>query len=250
MDQIAWHEDDRFWKIMAPYLFPTIRWTAAAGQVEQLLTLAGATDGAPVLDLCCGPGRHALELAKRGFAVTAVDRTRSYLDEARERAVRAGVTVEFIQEDMRRFRRPESFDLVINLFTSFGYFEGDEDRQVLDCVFESLRPGGVLVIELMGKETIARIFRASNWSQEEDGTFFLEERRLSDDWSRIHNRWVLIREGHIEEVRLDHRLYAASELTELLRAGGFESVAAYGGLEGSPYGPTASRLVVTGTRPR
>ena len=68
--------------------------------MEKILRLTGV-GGGKVLDLCCGPGRHAVALAKRGFAVTAVDRTRFLLDHARARAAQAGLSVEFVLEDMR-----------------------------------------------------------------------------------------------------------------------------------------------------
>ena len=81
-----------------------------------------------------------------------MDRTATYLDEARKRGAEEDLQVEFLQEDMRTFVRPGAFDAVINYFTSFGYFESDEDeRRVLANAHRSLRPSGVLLIEMMGK---------------------------------------------------------------------------------------------------
>ena len=93
-----------------------------------------------MLDLACGPGRHAVALARRGFRVTGVDRTRSYLDAARRRAAEQHLELEFIQEDMRQFERPGYFDVVLSLFSSFGYFdEPQEDRRVLAHLYVSAR---------------------------------------------------------------------------------------------------------------
>jgi SAM-dependent methyltransferase len=212
--------------------------------VEEMVTLLGLSPGARVLDLCYGVGRHSLEFARRGFQVTGVDRTATYLQEARRRAAEEGLGMEFVQEDMRTFVRPGAFDAVINYFTSFGYFESDEDeRQVLANAHRSLRPSGVLLMEMMGKEILARVFSERGW-HEEDGMLILEERKLASDWSSIHNRWIIIRDGDRREVTLTVRQYSASELCWLLREAGFAAVDVYGDLRGAPYDMGAKRLVL------
>ena len=138
-----WHEDDEFWATIAPILFGRERRDRAAVETAQILSLIGVDAGASILDLCCGVGRHAVELARLGYRVTGVDRTSGYLDEARERAKDAGVEVELVEEDMRSFRREGAFDAVLNLFTSFGYFEDrDDDRKVVRNIHSSLKEGG------------------------------------------------------------------------------------------------------------
>ncbi|MEA3403954.1 MAG: class I SAM-dependent methyltransferase [Armatimonadota bacterium] len=122
-----WHEDDAFWATWRPAMFGAERWERAPEEVEQALELLHPPDGARILDLCCGPGRHSLELARRGFRVTAVDRTEEYLRSLREAAADEGLEVEAVLEDMRRYRQPAAFDAAINLFTSFGYFEDEAE---------------------------------------------------------------------------------------------------------------------------
>ena len=80
----AWHEQDQFWE-MVP-LFGPDRLEMAPEEVEGVISLLGIEPGASVLDLCCGVGRHSLELARRGYRVTGVDRTASYLQTASEKA--------------------------------------------------------------------------------------------------------------------------------------------------------------------
>lgn len=240
-----WHEQDDFWETFCPMLFTEERIEAAVSEVDHLLARTSLSPNATVLDLACGPGRHALELARRGFRVTGVDRTAAYLDYARQRADEEGLTIEWVQADMRTFCRPNTFDAAINMWSAFGYFEDPEDdRIVVDHLFRSLRPGGVLVMELMGKEKLARVFRERDWHEEPDGTLILEERRIRSGWDWIDNRWIWIKGKTRKDVHVSHRLYSAVELSSLLTEGGFASVDVYGSLEGAPYDNTAKRLVM------
>ena len=129
-DPKPWHEQDEFWDHVCPVLFGTQRLADAPADVDNLIALLGLEPGMAVLDLCCGVGRHSLELARRGFQVTAVDRTERYLERASQQAAADGLEVEFVCEDMREFCHPGAFDVVLNLFTSFGIFEVTVNRSV------------------------------------------------------------------------------------------------------------------------
>lgn len=239
-----WYEQDNFWATFESVLFTQQRIAEAGEEVEQVLKLLDLQAGARVCDLCCGIGRHSLELARRGFEVTGVDRTARYLAQARARAKDEGLNVEFVAEDARSFSRPEVFDLVVNLLTSFGYFEDeDDDRKVLANIYSSLKSNGRLVMDLVGKEVLARIFRERDWDQLDDA-IILKEAKLSEDWSRIENRWILIKDGRQHEGRFSLRLYSAAELKELLKRCEFSQVDIYGDLTGEPYDQNAKRLVV------
>lgn len=239
-----WHEQDAFWETVAPVLFVQRRWSDAPVEVEQVVYLLGLGSGAHVLDLCCGVGRHSLELARRGFQVTGVDRTRLYLDRASRRAEAEGLKVEFVQSDMRTFCRPDAFDAVVNLFTSFGYFEDPEDdRQVAMNVYRSLKSGGAFLIDIVGKEVLARIFRERDW-YEENGLLVLQERKVSKNWSWMESRWIMFKDNNRAELNLSHRIYSAVELASLLAECGFAHIDAYGNLEGIAYDHLARRLVV------
>jgi SAM-dependent methyltransferase len=239
----TWYEKESFWKTWAPFMFSRERWENAAEEVTNLISLLQIAPGAKVLDLCCGPGRHSLEFARRGYSVVGVDRTKTYIEKARKQAQAEGLEAEFIQEDMRHFRRAKSFDAVINLFTSFGFFEDEKDDQlVIKNMASSLREGGSFVIDIIGKEIVARIFRERDW-QEVNGALMLEERKVTKNWSWMENRWILIKDGKIKEFRFSLRPYSASELITLLRASGFDSVQVFGNLAGDPYDHKAKRLV-------
>ena len=245
----AWHDDDELWKHLAPVLFDRRRWEKAETEVQLLLALVDQSTGAAVLDLPCGQGRHALELARLGFRVTGVDRTESYLQEARRRADANGLRIEWVTADMREFRRPEAFELIINMFTSFGYFQdAADDRLVAENFLRSLKPGGRLVMEMMGRENLAAGFQAHDWHELDDGGFLLEERAIVDHWRGLRNRWILLRGGERHEYEFTLRHYSAGQLIDLLEGAGFDDVTAFGNLEGDPYDEHARRLVVVATR--
>jgi SAM-dependent methyltransferase len=242
---VPWHEDDTFWEDISPFLFTDVRCGEEAGrEVEQVIALSSVPPDAKILDIGCGPGRHAMEFARRGFSVTGVDRTAAFLERAIRQADEEQLLVEFVLADMRTFHRPLCFDVAISLYTTFGYFESEEDESaVLRNLFASLKPGGRLVMELLGKELIARDFRARNWQCSPDGTaFLLEEREVRGGWGFLQNHWLLL-SNTTKEYRWTMRLYSGAELESLLRNTGFSSVTLYGGLTGSPYNNEAKRLI-------
>ncbi|UCD49628.1 MAG: class I SAM-dependent methyltransferase [Phycisphaerales bacterium] len=239
-----WHEQDGFWDTFAPVIFDRQRRDLAAEEIDRLIELLGLAPGQYICDLCCGVGRHSLELARRGFAITAVDRTEQYLDQARDAARAEGLEIQFVHADMRDFCQPESFDVVLNLFTSFGYFDAQrDDCRVVENARRCLKEDGRFVLDLMSKEIIARVFRARDWRPVEGG-IMLEDRKIVDGWTRIENCWTLIREDRQHQWTFSHRLYSGAELCRLLQDCRFRETRVYGGLDGSPYDDKAERLVV------
>ncbi len=244
-----WYDKDETWEKLAEVLFTRRRWEKAENEIGQLIALLDMTGDEKILDIPCGTGRHALELTRRGFDVTGVDRTASYLDEARRRADDENLKVQWVHDDMRSFERPGEFDVVLNMYTSFGYFEdAADDRAAARGFFDALRPGGRLVMEMHGKENLAAGFSARTWVELDDGRVLLEDRAIIDDWRRVRNRWIVYHDGGRYELEFSLRLYGAAELVDLLRDVGFTEVSAFGNLEGDPYDEHARRLVVVARR--
>jgi SAM-dependent methyltransferase len=238
-----WFEDEAFWTDLEPFLFPPERMNAGGEEIAKILELAQPA-GRDALDLCCGPGRHALALAQRGFQVTAVDRFPRYLEQARLSAIDAGLEIEFVEADMREFVRPGSFDLALNLFTSFGYFATrDEELRVLRNIRESLRPGAPLVMEMASKEWCARVFQPTTSEKLADGSILVERHEILDGWSRIRNEWILIRGDRAKTFEFEHSLLSGAELRTMLEGVGFEEVRIFGGLDGRPHDVETQRLV-------
>ncbi|MFN2332922.1 MAG: class I SAM-dependent methyltransferase, partial [Wenzhouxiangellaceae bacterium] len=121
-----WYNDEGFWRTFGPLMFGDDQFSEAAGQVPNLLIRIGLKRGT-VLDLGCGPGRHALPLARAGLDVTAVDTSEALLEQLRQRAADLDLSLEIRQEDMREFTRPGAFDAVLVMWTTFGYFEDEAD---------------------------------------------------------------------------------------------------------------------------
>jgi SAM-dependent methyltransferase len=239
--------DPSFWEEIAPIMFNDARWADAPGEVDLVLALLEVDPGDRILDLGCGPGRHTLELAERSYRVTGLDASEALLVTAARLAKARSLAVELVHEDMRSFCRPGGFEAVINMATTFGYFDDpQDDRRVLDNVRRSLAPGGRLLMELVGKEVVARTLRVREWAEEGD-VLLLTEQHVRDDWTWVHNRLIFLRGADRLEFELSHRLYSSAELSRLLAEVGFESVQVFGSLSGASYDENAQRLVAVAT---
>ena len=247
MTSFDWFLDEAFWSTLYQFMFPPLKFAAAAEQVPDLLALAGRDlggSGESLLDLACGPGRYAVPLAKRGFTVTGVDASAFLLDKARSYALSEDVSVEWVREDMRRFTLPDAFDLAVNLCTSFGYFDAaEENRTVLQNVHASLKPGGTFVLDVLGKEVLARILQSTTATELPEAGLLIQRHWIRDDWSRIENEWILANGERTQTFRFRHWLYSARELRDLLLSAGFAIVQLFGDLAGSEYGSNAKRLI-------
>jgi SAM-dependent methyltransferase len=267
-----WFNDDDFWEQYAPIMFDDKRWSEVSAAADGITRLAGlnlyngmADDkvdgmvngnansrarrkGPFVIDLCCGFGRITLELARRGFTASGVDITASYLETARDDAAYEGLAIEFIQDDVRNFKRKNAFDAAVNLYNSFGYFENPlDDLLFLRNAHFSLKNGGALIIDVLGKEIATRDYVEAEWF-ERAGFTVLTECSPADSWASVWNRWILIKDGMRREKTFVQRLYAASELRTLLKTAGFSSVELYGDWDESPYDNDAQTLIAVGRK--
>jgi SAM-dependent methyltransferase len=239
-----WFDNDSFWEELYPFMFPEQRFTATPEEIEKVLNLTKPS-GKSALDLCCGPGRCTIALSQAGFSVTGVDKTKFLLDKARERAHVAKEKIEWVQMDMRDFVRIDSFDLVLSMFTSFGYFDDkNEDLNVLHNIFNSLKSGGICLIDVMGKECLARIFQPTTLESLPDGTKLIQHHEIFDDWTRVRNAGILIRKGKVRSFKFHHTIYSGQELKDRMNRVGFSDIKLYGNLDGDKYGTNAQRLIV------
>lgn len=239
-----WYDDAEFWDEVAPLLFDEQRLAGTDEEVDQILEHLEIFPSATVLDLACGIGRHAIELARRGFAVTGLDHTIGLIERGQKSAEAEDLEIEWTTDDMREFVRPGAFNGVINIFSSFGYFtDPTDDARVARNAFESLKPGGLFIIDTMGREIIARDFVERDWRRIRD-LLLIEKRHVKQDWGWLQNDWTVIDpDDRVYRCSWGIRLYTGTGLRDLLREAGFGEVDLYGNLAGAPYDPDADRLV-------
>jgi len=247
MTRTGGFQDDDFWTEFHDFLFTEQRHT----QAEELLDsspLLSFRPGARVLDLCCGPGVFTVPLAARGFDVTGVDLSPAMLDRARKRSADAGAPNTYVQADARSYAPPDGFDVVLNMFTSFGYFEDPADNtEVLRNMHRCLAPGGTLLLDLAGKELLARKVTPPKVVQRGDD-LLVQTDTVLDDWARLRSDWVLVRGERVTRASLVWFVYSAVELRRMTEDAGFGRVEVFGGFDGRPYDQEAERLIVRATR--
>jgi SAM-dependent methyltransferase len=243
-----WYEDDGFWSDFSGTMFSERR-RAETADVVAGSPLLDFPDGSRVLDLCCGPGLYLMPLARRGYVVTGLDLSPVMLKRARVACEEAGADVRLVQADMLTHVEPESYDVVLNVFTSFGYFDDPRDNeQVLRNAHDSLVPGGQLLVDVMGKEVLAGWIGRPQLVELDDGGYVVQRDTVLDSWTRLRTDWTLVRDGVAREASITSFLYSAAELRALFETAGFTDVRCYGDFDGAPYDNHAPRLIVRGTR--
>jgi len=205
--------------------------------IETVLPLAGVR----VLDLGCGPGRHAAQLHRRSARVIGFDRSMPLLSRAHHRLGDAGLQV--VRGDMRRLPfRGGAFDLIVNLFTSFGYFTDDQQHQsVLQESSTLLRVGGTFVLDYLHADAV----RATLVAHEEQqvGTQRVSiDRSITDEGRFVVKEIHLVNDGRsfIERVRL----FDPQELEGLLDGAGLTVTHRFGGYDGGAITPSADRVIL------
>jgi len=229
-------------------------------EVDLLVRSAGLQRNDRLLDLCCGQGRHSLELARRGFQyVTGLDRSRYLIRLARKRARQRNLQVSFHEGDARRFRLGDGeFHCVCILGNSFGYFDRPEDDlAVLEAVKRALASGGVLVMDLMDGEWMRSHFEPRSWEWVDQNHFVCRERGLAEDGDRLISREVVVHaeRGVIADQFYAERLYSKERMEALMQRAGFgnlrfHSVATPDSPRNQDLGMVEHRLFLTAEAPR
>jgi SAM-dependent methyltransferase len=213
-------------------------------EVRFIVDVLGLPAGAAVLDLYCGYGRHAIELAKQGYRVTGVDATEAFLAIARQKAAEEKADLYFRQLDMRDLDYNADFDAVINMFAAFGYFSDDENAAVLRKVAAALRPGGLFLIDLLNRDWMVRNSLNRYW-RHPSGEYVLSYKIELRAGVAMMKR-VLLNQVTGAKTQYDFvlRAYSLSELTTLLANCGLTVKAAYGGFDGRPFGDDTPRMII------
>jgi SAM-dependent methyltransferase len=216
-------------------------------EVALLVRLLDLETPQKILDLACGFGRHANRLARLGHSVTGVDWMPGFLDLARQQAAAWGVTVDYRQGDMRRIALVEDFDRVLLFFTSFGYFDDDENARVLRNMARALKPGGRLGIDLPNRDVIA-LDPPGCSVIDKGGDLMINRLSFDPLTARFHNERIVVRHGQRKDKPFSIRMYSPAEIGDLLRDAGLEDIQCFDG-GGEPLAPDARRMIVTAQKP-
>jgi ubiquinone/menaquinone biosynthesis C-methylase UbiE len=207
--------------------------------------LAECEPAADVLDAACGYGRHSRVLAKAGYRVIGLDRSPVLLAEARRRS-EGTEWPQWVQGDYRELPfEAESFDAVVNLFTSFGFFGEEDDMRALKEFSRVLRPGCALVLETMHRDRLMAIFQEQDWQALPDEALRLNRRAFDSVDGIIEEALTYWPKGG-EPATVDYRLriYTASELKRMVLEAGFVDVQFYGDAAGGPLSRDSRLLLV------
>jgi ubiquinone/menaquinone biosynthesis C-methylase UbiE len=220
----------------------------ASHEVEMMIGWLNLPQGARVLDLCCGMGRHSLALSQAGYEVTGVDLSEALLREARSQAGAEAVT--WLRSDMRELPLEGGFDAVVNLFTSFGYFEEDEEQiRVLKEIRRMLKPEGRFIIDFLNPSYVIRHLIPHSFR--EDGDNLIDEsRRIEDGYVKKDIILTSKTGGPPRKYHERVKLYTLEKFREMIAAAGLQIEAVHGSYDECDYDAEHStRMIFTGVRP-
>ncbi|MBN1436066.1 MAG: class I SAM-dependent methyltransferase [Sedimentisphaerales bacterium] len=215
-------------------------------EVDAIIRYLELTPQSQVLDLCCGQGRHSLELARRGFQVVGYDLSDTLLDHSRSVAQAEGLNVEFVKGDMRELPYTDQFDGIFNFYTAFGYFEHDHENQaVLDVIGCALKPKGRFLLDYPCLEGRMPNWKTQEYFEYDDGTIMLHE-MLHDTFNQTikNNVLYITKDNHRHRTGFTLRHYYGRELRQCLANAGMNFLAAYGDLDGNPLTNRDTRVLV------
>jgi SAM-dependent methyltransferase len=217
-------------------------------EVDFLQEALRLTPGARALDVPCGGGRHAVELAAHGYRVFGVDIAPDFLKAARERARQQNVTVTWEEREMRDLPWQGEFDAAYCCGNSFGYFDDAGNADFLHSVARILRPGGRFVLEYGAvAETLLPALKDRNWYEIGDILFLIKNQHVVAQ-SRLETECRFIRGSQVERKSFCQRIYTYAELSALLTAAGFVELEAFGSYKREPFQLKSPNLIVTATR--
>ena len=218
--------------------------TAAEGNfIEASL---GVEKGAAVLDVGCGIGRQAVELATRGYEVLGMDLSLAMLSRASDLAQQRGAKLNFLQSDMLEMEFSELFDAAYCVGSTFGFFDEDKNADVIHRLHRALKPGGTLLLEVVNRDCAAGQHPSMTW-YEADSCVCMEETHFNWFTSRLEGkRTLLLEDGRQREQKFSMRMYSLHELGKLLNNAGFRVIEVSGHQKtpGAFFGTHSQMLII------
>ena len=249
-----WYNDPKYWEANRSFIWSKKRVEMSEAAAEKIAALLDMKSGESILDMACGFGRHSLALSKRGYSVTGIDLNTNFINEARKKAIDLNLDARFNCADMLGFVESDSFDNIIFMYNSFGYFlDPEDDKKVLQNSLLSLKPGGKLILQVPNREGIMRSRSSRNfryWHEEDNGKIRLEEATANDDWTWNTTRWIILDGIERQEYTYGMRLYDKIELCALLSSIGFCEIKTFSSISGKPYSKDVPQIVLVAQKPQ
>jgi len=199
--------------------------------------------GAKILDVPCGNGRIALELAARGFNLTGVDLAAEFIGEAKTKSAERGLKIDWHNRDMRDLPWTTEFDGSFCFGNSFGYLDDVGNANFLKAVARALKPGARFVLDAPAiAECLLPAFEDRRWF-EIGGITFLSNSRYDHEQGRTFTEYSFIRDGKVDKRPASQRIYTYNELVRLLGDAGFDTISSYASLSEEPFKLGSQRLI-------
>ena len=216
-----------------------------AAEVEFICEALELLQGATVLDLCCGQGRHGQRLADSGMKVVGLDSSRFLLTEAQKNESSTQNRVHLIEGDMRHIPLKPVCDAVINLFTSFGFFEDNDNKRIITAIAAALKPSGKFLLEHWNPYVVLQLDQTRNWWWMAESLLALAEVEYDSTSGRLsdHRTVINLSTGAIQESVNRIRFYFPTELKRMLASAGLKVRAMYGDFDYSPFTTESRRLI-------
>ena len=234
------------------------RTDAEVDALDNLFTELEVRNDARVLDLCCGYGRHAVRLAKKGYHVTGVDLSPHFIKHGQELAETLQVQdhVDFHVGDARTILRvldgrQGTYDAIINMWTSLGYYDTSTDQAILQQLHHLATARGILVLELMNRDFIVKHFQPFGIVDLDDMEIH-EHRAFNLETSRVDSTWKFYQKTgdsltHLASIPLSNRVYSLHELIALFQATGWDYLSSSSTFErDDPVSPNRSQMLIIG----
>ncbi|MBN1214410.1 MAG: methyltransferase domain-containing protein [Candidatus Lokiarchaeota archaeon] len=209
-------------------------------EVSNIIEILGIDEDDKILDLCCGHGRHSLEFARRGFKnIYGFDKSSYLIRKARQSALKENLNSQFREGDARKISySTDTFDIVLLLGNSFGYFESiQDDFKVLEEIIRILKPWGKIFLDLADGEFLKNNYQPRSWEWIDKNLFVCRERSLSLDKERLITREVItnVNKGVIADQIYAERLYTLKKIESILKKIGFSNIICHGDLISSTH---------------
>jgi len=229
-------------------VYPHRNESEAKRQIDFLEKYVGISKDEKILDLCCGNGRHAIELKKLGYDVIGIDLSEELLNSARKKASENNIDIKLIRCDMREIPYEGYFDIVVQFFTSFGYFDTDEENQkVLSAISRSLKVGGKFLIDYLNPDYVV-----NNLVEKDEktlsGLLIKQERWIDSLKCRVNKKITIIANGESSVFNESVRMYSLDEIKVMLGKSELRLTDVYGDFDGAEYNVNSPRMILIGRK--